>query len=352
MIIPEDVTVYDSAFGSYFYLRFAGRTVTVAHRYAKGRVVEYEVYQEGFWHNSYHRSLTEALEAAFRKITDMRDMGIAIEHRRDGVHTTNRFTDQSARVELVVGELSSVHRLFVAVAGHLDANSHVLTRSQLDADALLSRASRADTPSRMRTAIAFIVESLREQAAVLDTIAGQRDVDPPRPPRDDSLEERPSTNLTWDARFLRSLASVIEKDAAPRGLKVGDFVVYFRNAINGSREEHVCGDVESAQLLAKTHRPFNNTDVRIRKVISLHYDSPVMDDVVWEFGDQVSVPSRLDCWRTNSTTSQPRSTTSPRFRSGSEATRVNSTTEASGNADVVRRIARVSTEPNMYIPRY
>jgi hypothetical protein len=138
----------------------------------------------------------------------------------------------------------------------------------------------------------------------------------------------------------------------PRGPKVGDFVVYFRNAINGSREEHVCGDVESAQLLAKTHRPFNNTDVRIRKVISLHYDSPVMDDVVWEFGDQVSVPSRLDCWQTNSTTSQPRSTTSPRFRSGSEATRVNSTTEASGNADVVRRIARVSTEPNMYIPRY
>jgi hypothetical protein len=215
VIIPEDVTVYDSAFGSYFYLRFAGRTVTVAHRYAKGRVVEYAVYQEGFWHNSYHRSLTEALEAAFRKITDMRDMGIAIEHRRVGVHTTNRFTDQSARAELVVGELSSVHRLFVAVAGHLDANSHVLTRSQLDADALLSRASRADTPSRMRTAIAFIVERLREQAAVLDTIAGQRDVDPPRPPRDDSLEERPSTNLTWDARFLRRLASVIEKDAAP-----------------------------------------------------------------------------------------------------------------------------------------
>ncbi|WP_285783501.1 hypothetical protein [Microbispora sp. NBRC 16548] len=210
---------------------------------------------------------------------------IAPIHRRDGMRPVS-FGDISnmAYGRWLSRKLPAAHDMFVTLARRLDFMAHVLARCDLDVDALLDIASRADNPTRMRVDIDTIAERLRDQARLLDSLVWLRDVAPHYLPQDDALAWRPLKNLAWDAGCLRKLADLIARDATqsqapPRQPCVGELVVVFRNAINGEVQRRYSEDLDEARRLAREHRPYNNTDVTIRRVVALQGDRPVTEAV-------------------------------------------------------------------------
>jgi hypothetical protein len=168
-------------------------------------------------------------------------------------------------------ELDAAHDMFTTLARRLDGMGHILTRCALDADELLELACRATTLRRMRDNIGKIVHQLRLQVILLDTLVELRAHAPHYLPADDALVSRPARNLAWDARRLRALAAVVERQMAAlhklahapvQGPKQA-YTVVFRNAINGVYETHGRNTRAEAEKLADEYLPFNNTAVVI-----------------------------------------------------------------------------------------
>ncbi|CAL9677538.1 hypothetical protein SUDANB95_07863 (plasmid) [Actinosynnema sp. ALI-1.44] len=205
-------------------------------------------------------------------------------HSRDGMRHVPVETWMSA--EWAEGAAVHAHTMFRKLAGHLDFMAHILERSGLNVDDLLDGASRAVYPAAMRRRVEEIAERLRAQADLLEGWVWWRGFAPRNVPEDDPVAWRPLNNLTWDAKKMRGMARLIERDVtvppppAPRPVHVGDLHLVFRNAINGRTETHFPATLEEAALLARDHRPFNNTGVQLFRVTEIPRGVPHLVEVV------------------------------------------------------------------------
>jgi hypothetical protein len=277
--IPADVSVYASGYGNMYYVVYAHRAIEVSRQ--TGSLTAFSVFQERSWTGFHFSTLSLAMGYAFRLIDELRQAGVALVHRRDGMYVRTQRSPEPTLLDYVRNaQAHQAHRLWVTTAKHLDFFGHILVRCGLNTDALMRNAAGIADNSMMRNEIAVIAQRLRERAGQLDSEVRQRAEQPQRRAESGERRSRRSTNLAFDARALRGLARVIEKDAGDLGPQPGDHVVRFRNAINArGREQHVRHTVEEARALARDYRPYNNTDVTIHRVVSVHFDTVCYDEV-------------------------------------------------------------------------
>jgi hypothetical protein len=277
--IPVDVSVYASGHGNGFYVVYAHRAIQVSRQ--TGSQTAYTVYQERSWTGFHYSTLSGAMGHAFRLIEHVRDDGATLVHRRDGMYVHTKRVPKPTRLDYVANEQAcQAHRLWLTTAKHLDFFDHILVRCGLNPDALLAGACRITNYTAMRRGIAALAQRLRDRAGQLEREIQQRKEQPERHAEANDRRARRSTNLAFDARALRGLARVIEKEAAHRDPQPGDYVVWFRNAINTrGREQHIRSTIDEARSLAMYYQPFNNTDATIRRVVSVHYDTVCYDEV-------------------------------------------------------------------------
>ncbi|WP_194838598.1 hypothetical protein [Nocardia sp. XZ_19_369] len=206
--IPADVSYVESPPRTHT-LVFAGRELHIGHRYGHFEVYDWAG-RYASWRTTSRPDLAGALRYGLHHVDRYRST-MMLRHRLDGPQRSYD-AGRSWEPENPNYDLAQAHRMFVPTAKSLAGVRHILQRCELSAAELLDTAVVADTTDKMRAAISAVAEALDQRATVMTELAEHRNG---HRHGVDATADRPTPNLVWDARRLRSLASVIAKHAAP-----------------------------------------------------------------------------------------------------------------------------------------